>query len=78
MPQDYTVSFGVRAADGVSILVPSQDIGVFTVTGRMADLGLDGELSDVLGWNSTPVFVSYEWRLPDGSTAAVNGFSGKS
>jgi lipopolysaccharide transport system ATP-binding protein len=72
LPQLYTVSIGVRGADGMSILVRSMDAGCFHITGAARDLGLDGEVADGLVASSSPMIVPYEWHLPDGRTVAVN------
>ncbi len=71
LPQLYTVSMGVRAEDGMTLLTETKEVGFFNVVGRMKDIGLTGELADVLSWNSMPMVIPYEWHLPDGRAVSV-------
>ena len=70
LPQAYTVKLSVRAENVRDLIVAYQEVGYFSVVGDLADYGYKGEF---LTWapHSTPVVVPYEWRLPDGTTAAV-------
>jgi hypothetical protein len=70
LPQLYVLHLGVRAADGITVLVRTVDVGHFAVAGAASDCGLRGNLADSLAANSAPVLVPYEWRFPDGTTAA--------
>jgi lipopolysaccharide transport system ATP-binding protein len=70
LPQSYTVKLIVRAENVKDLMVPYQEVANFSVVGDLAEYGYKGEF---LTWalRSTPVVVPYEWRLPDGTTAAV-------
>jgi lipopolysaccharide transport system ATP-binding protein len=70
LPQNYTVKMRVRAANITDIIVDYQEVAGFTVVGDLTEYGYKGEF---LAWTplSTSVVVPYEWRLPDGTTAAV-------
>ena len=65
-----TVKLSVRAENVRDLIVAYQEVAYFSVVGDLADYGYKGEF---LTWapHSTPVVVPYEWRLPDGTTAAV-------
>lgn len=77
LPQDFILSVGARAGDGVTPLLPVQEVGMFSVVGRLSDYGFQGERADSLSGNSSPSMHPYEWRLPDGRTIRVNGFEKK-
>jgi hypothetical protein len=70
LPQGYTVKLSVRAENVKDLIVAYQEVAYFSVVGDLAEYGYKGEF---LTWasSSTPVVVPYEWRLPDGTTAAV-------
>jgi lipopolysaccharide transport system ATP-binding protein len=70
LPQGYTVKMIIRAANVNDLIVNYQEVACFNVVGDLAEYGYKGEF---LTWalRSTPVVVPYEWRLPDGTTAAV-------
>jgi len=74
VPQTYTVRMGVRAQDGVTLLAATQEVGFFNVVGRMKDYEFHGELAETLSWDSAPMVLPYEWRLPDGQIISVDGF----
>ncbi len=69
LPQVYTLSLGVRDNDATTILVPATEIGFFSITGLVSDIGLDGEVADSFAPTASPLLVPYEWRLPDGKCA---------
>jgi lipopolysaccharide transport system ATP-binding protein len=71
LPQNYTVKMIIRAANVKDLIVEYQEVACFSVVGDLADYGYKGEY---LTWafRSTPVVVPYEWRLPNGTTAAVS------
>jgi lipopolysaccharide transport system ATP-binding protein len=71
LPQLYTVQLGLRAADGVTFLTRSKEIGFFNVAAKMAEVGLTGEMADVLSWNASSMVLPYRWRLPDGQEVSV-------
>jgi lipopolysaccharide transport system ATP-binding protein len=72
-PRSYTVRLGVRAEDCTTLLIPSQDVAYFSVTGKMSDYGFDGPSADQLAWNSHPVVLPYTWELPGGKLQRVAG-----
>jgi len=71
LPQSYVVKMIVRAANSKDLIVSYQEVAGFNVVGDLTEYGYKGEF---LTWalRSTPVVVPYEWRLPDGTTAAVS------
>lgn len=77
VPQTYTVRMGVRAQDGITLLTPTQEVGFFNVVGQMKEFGFQGELAEMLSWDSAPVVLPYKWHLPNGRTIPVDGFSTK-
>ena len=70
LPQSYTVKMIVRAANAKDQIIRYQEVGYFNVVGDLAEYGYKGEFLTNARY-STPVVVPYEWRFPDGSTAAV-------
>jgi lipopolysaccharide transport system ATP-binding protein len=70
LPQNYKVKMIVRSSNVKDVIVDYQEVAYFSVVGDLAEYGYKGEF---LTWalRSTPVVVPYEWRLPDGTTAAV-------
>ena len=70
LPQSYTVKMIVRAANAKDLIVNYQEVAGFSVVGDLAEYGYKGEFL-TCARHSTPVVVPYEWRLPDGTTAAV-------
>lgn len=71
LPQTYFVNIEVRASDGISVLVPSQEVGFFMIAGREGDCNRENELAGIHADNFAPVILPYEWRLsgdepPDG------------
>ena len=70
LPQNYTVKMIIRAANVKDIIVNYQEVAGFSVVGDLAEYGYKGEFL-TYARHSTPVVVPYEWRLPDGTTAAV-------
>jgi len=71
LPQSYSVKLSVRAESLKDMIVPYQEVAYFTVGGDLADYGYKGAF-ETYARTSTAVVVPYEWRLPDGSTAAVS------
>jgi lipopolysaccharide transport system ATP-binding protein len=71
LPQSYSVKMRIQAANVKDIVVTYQEVAHFSVVGDLKEYGYEGEY---LNWavRSTPVVVPYEWRLPDGNTAAVS------
>lgn len=70
LPQSYSVKMRIQAANVKDVIVAYQEVANFSVVGDLKDYGYTGEY---LNWalRSTPVVIPYEWRLPDGTTAAV-------
>jgi lipopolysaccharide transport system ATP-binding protein len=71
LPQTYSLRMGARTENGVTFLVRTADVAFFTVQGTAKTLGWAGENADLLMSSSAPVFVPYEWRLPDGKTISI-------
>jgi lipopolysaccharide transport system ATP-binding protein len=70
LPQSYTVKMIVRAANIKDQIITYQEVAYFRVVADLAEYGYKGEFL-AFARHSTPVVVPYEWRLPDGTTAAV-------
>jgi homopolymeric O-antigen transport system ATP-binding protein len=70
LPQNYTVKMIVRSANVKDIIINYQEVAGFSVAGDLAEYGYKGEFL-THARHSTPVVVPYEWRLPDGTIAAV-------
>jgi lipopolysaccharide transport system ATP-binding protein len=70
LPQSYTVKMIVRAANVKDLIIAYQEVAYFSVVGDLATYGYKGDFV-TFALHSTPVVVPYEWRLPDGTTAAV-------
>ncbi len=70
LPQNYTVKMIIRAANAKDLIVNYREVAGFSVVGDLAEYGYKGEFL-TFARHSTPVVVPYEWRLPDGTTAAV-------
>ena len=71
LPQDYTVTLGIRAAEYEEVIVPYQRVGLFNVIADLAEYGYTG---NYIKWarHVTPVIVPYEWQFPDGTTVSVS------
>ena len=69
LPQSYTVKLALKAENIIDVIISYREVALFNVVGDLAEYGYRGEF---LMWasRSTPVVVPYEWRLPDGTTAA--------
>jgi hypothetical protein len=61
----------IRTKNGSDMIVNYQEVAYFTVVGDLAEYGYTGEFLSRAS-TSTPVVVPYEWRLPDGTLAAVS------
>jgi lipopolysaccharide transport system ATP-binding protein len=72
LPQAYSLRMGVRAENGVTLLVKTAEVGFFAVEGKAKDLGWEEERAEALMGSAAPVFVPYEWKLPGGRIVAVN------
>lgn len=72
LPQLYTVRMGVRDENGRIMLTKTRDVGYFYIQGKMSDFGFDGNLADVLSWDSAPMIIPYQWQLPERRTIDVS------
>ncbi|HXG25119.1 MAG TPA: Wzt carbohydrate-binding domain-containing protein, partial [Chthonomonadales bacterium] len=63
LPQTYFVNIEARASDGITVLVPSQEVGFFMIAGREGHDNQENEMSAILADNFAPVMLPYEWRL---------------
>lgn len=70
LPQNYSIKLRLQAANPGDVIIPYQEVAYFSVAGDLAEYGYQGEFWKWARY-STPVVVPYEWRLPDGRTAAV-------
>lgn len=66
VPQVYRLRGGIRAANGMTMLIASRPLGVFRVEGDVRKLGLSGEVAVSLTRGAAPVFASYSWEFGDG------------
>jgi lipopolysaccharide transport system ATP-binding protein len=72
LPQQYTISAGIRDSDGKTVLCNTKDIGFFNILTKVSDIGFNGFLADVLAPDSAPVLLPYSWQFDDGKTIDVN------
>jgi lipopolysaccharide transport system ATP-binding protein len=70
LPQSYTVKMIIRSANVKDLIVDYQEVASFSVAGDLAEYGYKGDFL-TYARHSTPVVIPYEWRFPDGTTAAV-------
>lgn len=66
VPQVYRLRGGIRAANGMTMLIESRPLGVFRVEGDVRKLGLNGQVAVSLTRGAAPVFASYSWEFGDG------------
>jgi len=71
LPQTYSVRLGVRAENGVTFLVKTSEVAFFNVEGNAKALGWEDPRADTLMSSAAPVFIPYEWKLPDGQIYSV-------
>ena len=71
LPQMYSIRMGARAGNGVTFLVKTAEVAFFTVEGDAQALGWGEARADSLMSSSAPVFIPYEWKLPDGQIHPV-------
>ena len=72
LPQEYYLSFGMRTMDGKEFLMHSKEVGLFVVTTRMTDLGVDGTLAEEIAADSTSPIIPYEWNFGNGTVKSFN------
>lgn len=66
LPQSYTISVRVRAANGTDILVPAVlDAACFDVIGSAEDYGMSSEIANSFLDHDSPLLVPYEWLYED-------------
>ena len=70
LPQNYTITLGIRAANVSDLIIPFQEVASFSVVGDLAEYGYRGQYEKYASY-STSVVVPYEWRLPDGTIVPV-------
>jgi len=71
LPQRYTVQLAIKANNGIDVLMPYEDIGLFIVTADLVTYGYKGEFQTRVS-EATSVVIPYEWQLPDGTSATVS------
>jgi lipopolysaccharide transport system ATP-binding protein len=71
LPQTYSVRMGVRGENGVTFLIKTAEVAFFNVQGIAKTMGWAGENADSLISSAAPVFIAYEWGLPDGQRILV-------
>jgi hypothetical protein len=72
IPQLYTISLVAHAADGVTRITKARDVAFLNVVGSLNEAGLEGQASEALLSQITPVVIPYEWILPSGQRIAVS------
>jgi lipopolysaccharide transport system ATP-binding protein len=63
LPQEYTLSAGIRDSGGQKSLTTSKDIGYFNILTKVSDIGFNGFLADSLAAVSAPVLLQYSWQF---------------
>jgi lipopolysaccharide transport system ATP-binding protein len=71
LPQNYLIKMGVRAKNGLDVIIEYQEVANFKVTGDLAKYGYKGEFMERAS-RYVAVVVPYEWGLPDGTNASVS------
>jgi len=71
LPQTYSVRMGVRGENGVTFLIKTEEVAFFNVQGTAKTMGWAGESADSLMSSAAPIFIAYEWSLPDGKRVLV-------
>jgi lipopolysaccharide transport system ATP-binding protein len=72
LPQEYYLAFGMRSTDGKVFLMQSKEVGLFIVTTRMSDLGVEGSLTEEIASDSISPVISYEWNFGNGHIIPFN------
>jgi lipopolysaccharide transport system ATP-binding protein len=72
LPQEYTLSAGIRDSEGRRSLTVSKDIGYFNILTKVSDIGFNGFLADSLAPDSAPVLLSYSWQFNDNEIIDVD------
>lgn len=72
LPQEYYLSFGMRTMDGKEFLMQSKEVGLFVVSTRMIDIGVDGALAEEIASDSTSPIIPYEWNFGNGNIKSFN------
>jgi lipopolysaccharide transport system ATP-binding protein len=71
LPQGYDVKMGIRAKNGVDVIVDYREVASFRVAADLAEYGYKGEFMERAS-RYTPVVIPYEWHFPDGTAAPVS------
>ncbi len=73
LPQEYTITAGIRDAGGQTLLTQSKQVAFFTVNSRLKDLGLYGDMADTLiGDMAAGPVVPYEWDFGNSEKYSFN------
>jgi lipopolysaccharide transport system ATP-binding protein len=72
LPQEYYLAFGMRTTDGKAFLMESKEVGLFIVTTRMSDLGVEGPLAEEIASDSISPVIPYEWNFGNGHNIPFN------
>ncbi len=64
----YTLRVGIRSNDGTRLITKSKDVGEFNIVGELGNLGLNGDLADILAHDLYPPLIPYQWEFNDGKT----------
>jgi hypothetical protein len=62
----------MRTTDGKAFLMQSKEVGLFIVTTRMSDLGIEGPLAEEIASDSISPVISYEWNFGKGEIRPFN------
>lgn len=71
MPQTYTVRLSIRAGDGRTSIIESEDAASFQVTAELPEYGFTSPTVYAMSSRSVSVMIPYEWTHPDGTVAPV-------
>jgi len=63
LPQTYFVNIEARAADGISVLVPSQEVGFFLIAAPKGAGNIEPRPIEVPADNLAPVLLPHRWNL---------------
>ena len=74
LPKTYSVSLGVRANDGATVLSRTQTVGSFAIVGDLHDFGFRGPNAEQFAEYSAPVVIPYDWHFPDGRRRTLQAF----
>lgn len=72
LPQQFTLSVGIRGSDGNSVLYESKDIAYFNILTKVSEIGFNGLLADSTASVSSPVLLPYSWQFNEGEFINVD------